>query len=199
MILATSVERYNVWVNQTKIAEWKRTEQGKVLAQGPLDAARILAPILGVNESDLAADLVGDKTFQYLAKNITPEELDLIRAERIAGIEWESTSERLYPNGDIAGNVIGFMAEDGKNPGKVGMAGVEKMYQDELTGTPGSQTYERSRYGTIIPTGDAQRDACRRRLHCRTSPLTGTSSTTRNRRSNSAVHEDGRRAVAPSW
>jgi len=153
VVLATSVERYNVWVNQTKIATWKRTEQGKVLAEGPLDAARILAPILGMNESELAADLVGDKTFEYLAKNITPEELDLVRAERISGIEWEATSERLYPNGDIAGNVIGFMAEDGQSPGTVGMAGVEKMYQDELTGIPGSQTYERSRYGTIIPTG----------------------------------------------
>jgi len=153
VVLATSVERYNVWVNQTKIATWKRTEQGKVLAEGPLDAARILAPILGTNESDLAADLVGDKTFEYLAKSITPEELDLVRAERISGIEWEATSERLYPNGDIAGNVIGFMAEDGQSLVKVGMAGVEKMYQAELTGTAGSQTYERSRYGTIIPTG----------------------------------------------
>lgn len=153
VVLATSVERYNVWVNQTKIAAWQRTEQGKVLAEGPLDAARILAPILGLNESELAAALVGDKTFEYLAKNITPEELDLIRAERISGVEWEATSERLYPNGNIAGNVIGFMAEDGNVPGAVGMAGVEKMYQDELTGTPGSQTYERSRYGTIIPTG----------------------------------------------
>lgn len=153
VILATSVERYNVWVDQVEIATWKRTEAGKVLAQGPLDAARILSPILGINEAELAAELVGDTTFQYLAKSITPEQLDLIRAERIAGIEWESTSQRLYPNGDIAGNVIGFMAEDGVNPGAVGMAGVEKMYQDELTGTAGSQTYERSRYGTIIPTG----------------------------------------------
>ncbi|HZL80996.1 MAG TPA: hypothetical protein VFC06_03510, partial [Demequina sp.] len=67
VVLATSVERYNVWVNQVKIATWKRTEQGKVLAEGPLDAARILAPILGINESELAADLVGDKTFEYLA------------------------------------------------------------------------------------------------------------------------------------
>ncbi len=153
VVLATSVERYNVWVNQTKIATWKRTEQGKVLAEGPFDAARILAPILGLNESELAADLVGDETFVYLAKSITPEELDLVRAERISGIEWEATPVRLYPNGDIAGNVIGFMAEDGQNIGTVGMAGVEKMYQNELTGTPGSQTYERSRYGTIIPTG----------------------------------------------
>jgi len=152
-VLATSVERYNVSVNQVQLAEWQRTEPGKVLAEGPLDAARILAPILGYNESELAADLVGDKTFVYLAKNVTAEQLELVRAERISGITWESTSERLYPNGDIAGNVIGFMAEDGESLDAVGMAGAEKLYQEELTGTAGSQTYERSRYGTMIPTG----------------------------------------------
>ncbi|MCB2411588.1 penicillin-binding protein 2, partial [Demequina sp. TTPB684] len=79
--------------------------------------------------------------------------LALVRAERISGITWEATPERLYPNGDIAGNVIGFMAEDGENLNAVGMAGAELLYEQELTGTAGSQTYERSRYGTMIPTG----------------------------------------------
>jgi cell division protein FtsI (penicillin-binding protein 3) len=153
VVLATSVERYNVSVNQVQLAEWKRTEPGKVLAEGPLDAAKILAPILGLNESELAADLVGDKTFVYVAKKITAEQLALVRAERISGITWEATPDRLYPNGDIAGNVIGFMAEDGESVGAVGMAGAEKLYQDELTGTAGSQTYEKTRYGTMIPTG----------------------------------------------
>ncbi|MCB2411336.1 hypothetical protein LGT39_00565, partial [Demequina sp. TTPB684] len=103
VVLATSVERYNISVNQVQIADWERKEQGKVLAEGPLDAARILAPILNLNESELAADLVGDKTFVYLAKGVTAEELALVRAERISGITWEATPERLYPNGDIAG------------------------------------------------------------------------------------------------
>src|SRR5690606_14426111 len=106
VVLATSVERFHVWVNQTKLATWKRAEGGQVLAEGPLDAAKILAPLLGVSESELAAVLVGDKTFQYVAKNVSPDVVELIRAQRITGLDFEPTAERIYPNGAIAGNVI---------------------------------------------------------------------------------------------
>lgn len=152
-VLATSVERYNLFVNQTKVADWVRREQGVVLASGPLDAARILAPILGLSEAELGASLVGDKTFVYLAKDLTPEILDLVKAERIAGIEWEPTPQRLYPNGASAGNIIGFMGEGPEGINKVGLGGIEQAFQAELEGTAGSRTFERSRYGTTIPTG----------------------------------------------
>ena len=153
VVLATSVERYDLWVNQAQLAKWTRTEGGTVLATGALDAAKILAPILGMSESELAANLEGDKTFVYLAKNLTPEVLDLVKAERISGIGWDSTSQRLYPNGNTAGNVIGFMGGDADSTVPVGLGGIEQAYQDQLEGTSGSQTYERSRYGTTIPTG----------------------------------------------
>lgn len=152
-VLATSVERYHLWVDQVDLAGWKRTSNGKVTAQGPIDAAAILAPILGVSESDLAAQLIGDKSFHYIAKNVTPETRDLVLAEDIAGIEAEPTTQRLYPAGDVAGNVIGYMAEDGVNPGKIGMGGIERTFNDILIGTPGTETFERSRYGTVIPAG----------------------------------------------
>lgn len=149
VVLATSAVRYNVWVNQKKLAAWKPSQDGAA----PLVAASILAPILGMNESELAAELVGDKSFAYVAKNITPEVLDLVSAEKISGIEWEQTSQRLYPNGHTAGNIIGFMggASDSKVP--VGLAGIEQSFQDELEGIPGSRTYEKSTYGTTIPAG----------------------------------------------
>lgn len=152
-VLATSVERYHLWVDQVDLAGWKRTSNGKITAQGPIDAAAILAPILGVSESDLAAQLIGDKSFNYIAKNVTPETRDLVLAEDIAGIEAEPTTQRLYPAGDVAGNVIGYMAEDGVNPGKIGMGGIERTFNDLLIGTPGTETFERSRYGTVIPAG----------------------------------------------
>ncbi len=152
-VLATSVASYNIWVNQTQLADWQRKEDGKVTAEGPMDAAKILAPILGMAEADLAAQLVGDKTFQYIAKDVTPEMRDLILNEDIAGIQYEPTTQRLYPNGGIGGSIIGYMAEDGVNPGKTGMGGIELAYNDVLTGTPGTEQYERSRYGTVIPAG----------------------------------------------
>src|SRR5690606_39394763 len=76
VVLATSVSRYHVFVNQLELAEWKRIENGQLLAAGPLDAARILAPIVGVSESELAAAMVGESTHQYIAKDLTPEVWD---------------------------------------------------------------------------------------------------------------------------
>lgn len=153
VVLATSVDRYHVWVNQNKLATWKRTEGGQVLAEGPLDAAKILAPLLGVSEAELAAQFVGEKSFQYVAKNVSPDVVDLIRAERIAGLDFEPTAERIYPNGPIAGNVIGFMGGREDRQGIWGLAGIEQQFEDLLMGLPGSTTYERSRFGTVIPTG----------------------------------------------
>lgn len=154
VVLATSVDRYNVGVNQTVLATWERRENGQTLAQGPLDAARILAPILGLDESELAAAMVGDSTWKYVAKNITPETWELVKAEKIAGIEPELVSDRVYPNGAIAGNVIGFMGGSSEGPGQVPLAGLELSFTEALTGVPGSLTYESDRRGgTIIPTG----------------------------------------------
>lgn len=155
VVMATSAQRYHVFVNQQTLSEFTRMENGQIVAEGALDAARILAPILGVSESELAADLVGDKTFQYVAKYVTPEVWSLINAERIPGIDREPVTERQYPNGDVGGNVVGFVGgvED-KQGVDWGLAGVEAAFEDELLGKPGSLTYESdARGGTVIPTG----------------------------------------------
>lgn len=153
-VLATSVNRYHVWVNQQKIADFKRVEDNKVVAEGALDAAEILAPILDMDESELAAKLVGDDTFVYIAKYVTPETWGLIADEGILGIEPEPVSERVYPNGDIAGNIVGYVGGVQDKQGvNWGLAGMEKSQEETLLGTDGSLTYERGGKGTAIPQG----------------------------------------------
>ena len=159
VVLATSVERYHVFVNQQKLKEWKRVEGGQVVAEGPLDAARILAPILGLSEAELGADLLGDATFAYIAKYVTPETWDLIADEGIYGVDREPVTERIYPNGAIAGNIVGFVGgRDDQQGNDWGLAGIEASFEDELLGTPGSLTYERGVGGTVIPTGVLEED-----------------------------------------
>jgi cell division protein FtsI (penicillin-binding protein 3) len=154
VVLATTVDRYNVGVNQKLLATWKRTANGTVpAAAGALDAAAILAPILGLEKSELAAKMVGGSTWVYIAKGITPETWELVNAEGISGIEPEPVSERIYPNGAIAGNVTGFMGGSSNGPGTTGLAGLELEFQKELMGTAGSITYESGGNGTLIPTG----------------------------------------------
>lgn len=153
VVLATTVDRYNIGVNQQAIADWKRVDSGNVVASGPMGAAKILAPILGLDESELAAKLAGDKTWVYIAKDVTPEVWALVEAEDISGVQPEAVSDRIYPNGDIAGNITGFMGGSSDGPGLTGLAGIELEYQDILNGTPGSNTYESGGNGTLIPTG----------------------------------------------
>jgi cell division protein FtsI (penicillin-binding protein 3) len=159
VVLATTVDRYNIGVNQKELATWKRTDDNKVSAEGPIGAAAILAPILGLDESELAAKLVGDSTWVYIAKNVTPETWDLVNAEEIAGVQPEAVSERIYPNGSIAGNIVGFVGGEKSGPGTTGLAGLELAYNKELTCKPGSITYESGGSGTLIPTGVHQETA----------------------------------------
>ncbi len=155
-ILATSVERYNVGVNQRLVPNYVRKDPdtGEVLGTGAVAAAEVLAPLLGRDKAELGAELVGDSTFSYLAKGLTPEQWREIAALGIPGIEPEETTERIYPNGTTAGNIIGFVGGDVDGDGdKDGLAGLELTFEEALTGTNGSLTVEIGGTGQVIPTG----------------------------------------------
>ncbi len=146
-VLATSVQRYNVGVNQLKIREFTAEIDGEE-KHGAVAAAALLAPVLDADPAELGAAMVGDSTFVYLARGLTPEEWREVAALRIPGIEPEPTTERIYPNGNTAGNVLGYVGRDGE-----GLAGLELTFEDALRGVPGSSVVEVGLHGQSIPTG----------------------------------------------
>jgi cell division protein FtsI (penicillin-binding protein 3) len=154
-VLATSVDRYNIVVNQEELAAWSREDvSGTVVAQGPGGAAAILAPILAIDEATLRDSLTGDRVFTYVAKNVSIDTWNAVSAERIGGVGKEATSERVYPNGNVAGNVIGFVGGSADATGVSGLAGLEFTYEDQLLGVSGSETIETNAGRTVvIPTG----------------------------------------------
>jgi cell division protein FtsI (penicillin-binding protein 3) len=74
-----------------------------------------------------------------------------VRATRIEGIFLQSEPERTYPSGETAAGVIGRADIDG-----VGVSGLERQFDDILTGIPGEVLYERSLNGVAIPVGEHQ-------------------------------------------
>lgn len=133
--LAVTVEARNLTVDQTLVTD-------------PVAVATALSPILGVDPEVLQARLIGERRFVYLAKSLTPETWDRISELRLPGIFSEPTSRRVYPAGDLAANVVGFVGDEG-----AGLGGLEYEYEDTLTGTPGEQAYERGPGVGAIPTG----------------------------------------------
>lgn len=133
--LAVTVEARNLTADQTLVTD-------------PTAVATALAPILGVDSDVLATRLTGERRFVYLAKSLTPETWDSIKELRLPGIFSEATSRRVYPAGDLAANVIGFVGDEGH-----GLGGMEFAYEEALTGTSGEVTYEQGPGGGAIPTG----------------------------------------------
>ena len=142
VVMATTVERYNIVANQPLVSQWKATDAAA-------QAAALLSPLIGTTPEVLGAALLGDRKFVYLAKGVAPEVYKEVMALEISGISGERTTQRVYPSGTTAGNVLGFTGTDG-----YGLAGIEQTYNTVLAGTAGTETYEQGARGQRIPAGE---------------------------------------------
>lgn len=158
VVLATSIDRYTVSADQKTIPEFvpskRHTVDGKQIEEkGAVGLAKLLAPILDRSAPELAAQLSGTNgrvnRNLVLRKDVVPEMQRQIAALGVSAyISTKLTTERTYPAGTTAGNVVGYVgarpAEDGKVESVVGMGGVEATFDDLLTGTPGSERFQRA-------------------------------------------------------
>jgi cell division protein FtsI/penicillin-binding protein 2 len=70
--------------------------------------------------------------YQVLATRITRAQADLIKAENLRGIGFQDLTQRVYPEGALAAQVLGFVDYTGN-----GQYGVEGGLDDQLKGTDG--------------------------------------------------------------
>lgn len=146
-VLVDSVETYHLAVNQVNILEYENIDSGgKVVGEGPGEAARLMAPLLDMDAAELGGMMLGDSTYHYIARNVDTETYRNIRRLGIYGIEWEPVYQRVYPNEQAAATVIGSVSADG-----VGNSGLELMFDEQLTGIPGEESYEIGPTGEVIP------------------------------------------------
>jgi len=149
VVLANSIQTYDIAVNQVNIRAYvHRDDDGKEVGRGPAEAARQLAPLLGMNEAELGGMMLGDSTYEYIKRNVDAVTYREIRKLDIYGIEWESVFEREYPNGNVAAPVIGTVNAEGQ-----GSSGMEAQFDAFLTGTPGAQAFEIAPNGAVMPGG----------------------------------------------
>jgi cell division protein FtsI/penicillin-binding protein 2 len=101
-------------------------------------AASALAPLLGERADVVRAALESGAEWLYLRRRLPEETASAIAALRIEGLGFEMEPKRLYPNGAIGAQVLGFVSDDG-----VGQYGVEGAYDAALRGAPGRLVVER--------------------------------------------------------
>lgn len=146
-ILARTVFRYDVNVAPKNVAPVIRYSEDGTRTEIPVEQIAIeLAKLLGLTVSEIAPRLVGDSQYANLAKRVDAETYSAIRELKVPWIYFDRFADRLYPNGAVAGNLIGFVGADGEP-----LAGLERQYNTCLAGVDGQETYERSAEGVRIP------------------------------------------------
>ncbi|MCC9067503.1 peptidoglycan D,D-transpeptidase FtsI family protein [Arthrobacter cryoconiti] len=150
-VLAESVLRYNITIspkNNSKATTFKRLDpNGNIEELTRTQGLTELAGVLGLDLSAVTKTASGDTNFAYVTKNVPPDTEDKVMKLRLPGVYSEATSERVYPQGSVGGNIVGFVGTDGK-----GLAGIEQSMNAKLTGKDGKRTYQRGANGIIIPT-----------------------------------------------
>jgi cell division protein FtsI (penicillin-binding protein 3) len=121
----------------------------KVAEGGGFDDRRrwqALAEVLGQNTDELIAKISDPtKRFVYLQRQVSPAMADYVEQLDLDGIYLRNESRRYYPAGEVSAHVIGFTNVDDK-----GIEGIEKLYNEWLSGTPGSREIRRDGKGRQV-------------------------------------------------
>ncbi len=122
------------------------------LLDDPKDAAEQLCDALQINRKRRRREVLkqlSDRSsgFAYVARKVSPELARAALALGLPGVGSYADQERAYPLKGTAAQVIGFAGVDNE-----GLAGVELMYDEELSGESGSETVVRDPAGHVIRT-----------------------------------------------
>jgi cell division protein FtsI (penicillin-binding protein 3) len=118
----------------------------------PVAYAAKIAPIVQVDEAALEERLSNrTSAFAYVARKVNDQVADQVRKLGLVGISFQDESRRFYPDGTVAGPVVGFVGTD-----NTGLGGMEYHFDKLLTGSPGSAQVERDPQGNDIPGGQSQ-------------------------------------------
>ncbi|PSL39370.1 cell division protein FtsI (penicillin-binding protein 3) [Labedella gwakjiensis] len=152
-VLAGSVMRYDITMDPSNVTDFTRTtEDGEKVAvtveqaAGDIGAITGQKPeeILGLVEDALAAN--PSSTFAFVKRSVDVDAYQELRALNIPWLYSQKHPGRIYPNGAVAGNVLGFVGSDGTP-----LQGLEKAQNDCLASINGTQTFQRGKDGVILP------------------------------------------------
>ena len=94
------------------------------------------------------------KSFVYIARQLDDELADSVLALSLPGVEGYRESKRILPTGEVGRSVIGRTDIDG-----IGTAGIERQFDELLTGEDGQSVRQRDREGNSIAGADVTAQA----------------------------------------
>src|SRR3989344_4430158 len=135
LLVATTVAKNMVYAVPKEIADKE-------------NAAAKLAGFLDLSRAEILGKISGTSSFASLKKDLNDSESKHIKALKLAGIYFQPQDTRLYPERNLARQVLGFLGF--KGDARVGQYGIEGKFETELAGTEGSLGAETDAAGRVI-------------------------------------------------
>ena len=119
--LAINLPVYSMYANSKSMSEAEKQR-----------AVSILSEKFGFDKKMLRNRLGRDKYFVWIQRKMTEEAYELIKAQKLKGIEFVKESKRYYPNKSLGSHIIGFAGIDNN-----GLEGMELQLDKYLKGKEG--------------------------------------------------------------
>ncbi len=142
-LVAMDEKRFRLWAHP-RYFNFPGDDPNHVRPAG--DVAERLSPVLGVPADHLLKQIGDRQSGIKLEEGIDPETASTISAFGISGLDLEPYPQRVYPQGDLFANVVGFLNDE-----RVPQAGLEQSRDDDLLRHEQARSLRRGADGTPLP------------------------------------------------
>lgn len=139
MVLNETV--YTLWIDPQEIANSKKVKKNEIISE--------FRKIAGGNLRDDFEKLF-EKTstrYQVVGTKLSLKQANAIREKKFHGVGFTAETRRVYPEGNLAAQVLGFVNDNGGN------YGIEQAMNKELTGTDGYKKITTDAFNQVIEVG----------------------------------------------
>jgi stage V sporulation protein D (sporulation-specific penicillin-binding protein) len=146
--LAVNLGMYSVWIRPKDIEDVNKTADTlqKILL---LDREYIMSCLTHKGNSKILKRWIPKETADLLFDIKKAEEIE--ERKLLYGIDIIEDIKRYYPYGTVGSQIMGFTNVD-----NVGISGLEKLYNTEMTGVRGRTVYTKARYFDELPFGNSK-------------------------------------------
>lgn len=130
--LAINVDVKSVYINPREV-------------KNPVDISKTVSKYLDISQKTVLSRASSKRSFVWLKRLVDPEVTEALEDLDLGGVGFIEEPKRIYPNGHLLGQVLGFTNIDSN-----GIEGIEYRFDNLLIGTPRNITLKRDAYGRKI-------------------------------------------------
>jgi cell division protein FtsI (penicillin-binding protein 3) len=163
--LAYSEIRYDVFVYMVDLRNAETRTKSRLPLQTREEFIRKVSTVLNISSEELESSLAINSNWIKIGNQVDIETKELLekihsdlsteeKQRYLVGLNFEVNPKRIYPEGQTASHILGFLGKD-LNSNDIGRGGLEQKYNGTLREQEGFVAGETDKFGNIIAISDS--------------------------------------------